>query len=92
MLTRAKKPYVILTGDDMGVVDLLSPMSDKPGDWTYEKTTLYSSSKATSQGVNTIGSVLVADVDGFSKLFVASYAESKLLMFSVEPSGPEITV
>jgi len=89
---KSKKPYVILTGDDGGVVDLLSPVSDKPGDWAYSKQTLYVSKKATQQGVNTIGSVLVAEVGGSSKLFVASYAENKLLMFSIDSSVPELIV
>jgi len=84
----AAKPHVILSGDDGGVVDVLSPVSHSRDDWTYTKQTLYTSHASTVQGVNTIGTVLVADINGDSKpeLFVASYAESKLLMFSLSQS------
>lgn len=78
-----EKPLVVLSGDDGGVVDLLTPASTSQSDWTYTKETLYTSHTATSQGVNTIGSVLVAPATGSEgpQLFIPSYAESKLLMY-----------
>merc|ERR1712216_402361 len=83
-----EKPYIILSGDDAGVVDLLIPSSQSDGDWTYSKQTLYTSHEQTGQGVSTIGTILVADVQGTGKpqLFVSSYAENKLEMFSFEAS------
>lgn len=80
------KPHVVLSGDDDGVVDLLAPSSQDAGDWSYSKETLYTSTATTSQGVSTIGTVLVADVDGSGKpeLFIPSYAENKLLMFTFD--------
>lgn len=79
-----EKPLIVLSGDDGGVVDLLTPASKSHTDWTYTKKTLYTSQKATSQGVNTIGSVLVAPATKSEgpQLFIPSYAESKLLMYN----------
>jgi hypothetical protein len=84
------KPYIVLSGDDGGVVDLLTPHSQAKDDWSYNKQTLYTSHKSTQQGVNTVGSVMTARINGASKpnLFVASYAESKLIMFSFEQVPP----
>jgi len=88
------KPHVVLSGDDGGLVDLLTPASQSAGDWNYTKQTLYTSEKSTSQGVNTIGSVLVADVDdsGRPELFVPSYAENKLIMFTFDEAQSAIVV
>merc|ERR1711920_189641 len=48
------KPHIVLSGDDGGVVDLLTPSSMTSRDnWTYSKETIYTSQKSTSQGVNT---------------------------------------
>jgi len=88
----AEKPLIVLSGDDGGVVDLLTPASKSQSDWTYTKETLYTSHKATSQGVNTIGSVLVApatETEG-PQLFIPSYAESKLLMYKFSSASTVI--
>jgi hypothetical protein len=79
----SEKPLIVLSGDDGGVVDLLTPASRSQSDWTYTKETLYTSHTSTSQGVNTIGSVLVAPATKSEGplLFIPSYAESKLLMY-----------
>merc|ERR1712066_625911 len=91
---RNEKPHIVLSGDDGGVVDLLTPASQGTTDWKYNKQTLYTSAKATSQGVNTIGSVIVTDIDGSGnpELFVASYAENKLIMFSFDEAEPVVVV
>jgi hypothetical protein len=89
--SKAEKPTIVLSGDDDGVVDLLTPASQSQNDWTYTKQTLYTSHTATSQGVTTIGSVLVAEGTGSPQLFVPSYAESKLMMFIFD-SSPEVIV
>lgn len=79
-----EKPHIVLSGDDGGSVDLLTAASQSPADWTYTKQTLYTSHKATQQGVNTIGTVMVAPakVGQSPRLFVPSYAESKLIMYT----------
>merc|ERR1712110_1294296 len=87
---RAGKPSIVLSGDDHGVVDLLVANSEDPADWSYSKHTLYKSQSTTSQGLSTIGTVLVADVDGSGvpELFIPSYAENKLLMYSFDTAVP----
>jgi len=88
-----EKPLIVLSGDDGGVVDLLTPSSQSQTDWTYTKQTLYTSHKATQQGVNTIGSVLVAPAKGSGgpRLFIPSYAENKLIEYVLE-STSEVVV
>jgi hypothetical protein len=79
-----EKPHIVLSGDDGGVVDLLTPASKSQDDWTYTKQTLYTSHTSTQQGVNTIGTVMVAAAKGDKspQLFIPSYAESKLIMYN----------
>eukprot|EP00931_Biecheleriopsis_adriatica_P068812 TRINITY_DN42712_c0_g1_i1.p1 TRINITY_DN42712_c0_g1~~TRINITY_DN42712_c0_g1_i1.p1 ORF type:complete len:437 (-),score=95.38 TRINITY_DN42712_c0_g1_i1:29-1339(-) len=89
-----RKPHIVLSGDDGGVVDLLSPVSEETQQWSYTKQTLYTSTTATSQGVNTVGTVMVGDVDGTGapELFIPSYAEGKLLMFTFESEDTAVLV
>lgn len=86
---KKEKPHIVLSGDDGGIVDILTAASQSPADWTYTKQTVYTSHKATQQGVNTIGTVMVAPakVGQGPRLFVPSYAESKLIMYTVASSA-----
>mmetsp|Transcript_6519 Transcript_6519/g.16203 ORF Transcript_6519/g.16203 Transcript_6519/m.16203 type:complete len:444 (+) Transcript_6519:38-1369(+) len=92
--SKGGKPHLVLTGDDGGVVDLLAPLSEEPDDWAYSKQTLYTSEGTTEQGVRTIGTVLTADIDGSGRpeLFIASYAENKLLMYTFDACTSAIVV
>lgn len=80
------KPHIIFSGDDGGFVDILVPTSQSASDWIYEKRSVYQTDKKTQQGVCTIGTVYAADIDGTGKpeVFVASYAEDQLLMFTFD--------
>jgi hypothetical protein len=81
------KPHIVLSSDDGGSVDVLAPATQDAGDWAYTRQTIYTSQAKTSQGVSTIGTVLAVDVDGSGRpeLFIPSYAENKLLMYSFDP-------
>jgi len=78
------KPHVVFSADDGGVVDLLTPSSQDPSDWGYSKETLYKTEAQTGQGVSTIGSVTVADIDGDGRpeIFVPAYVDNMVLMYS----------
>jgi len=86
------KPTIVLSGDDGGVVDILTPASETTNDWKYTKKTIYTSTGTTQQGVRTVGRVLVADMDesGKPELYIPSYAENKLLLFSFDDAEDEV--
>ena len=88
-----EKPRIVLSADDGGSVDLLTAASQSQDDWTYTKQTLYTSHKSTQQGVNTIGTVMVAPAKDGQRpwLFVPSYAESKLIMYTFA-SGADVII
>lgn len=84
------KTHVVFSSDDGGTVDLLSPIRG----WNYTQQTLYTSSQETSQGVRTIGTVMVGDIDsdGKPELFIPSYAEKKLLCYNFELASQAVVV
>merc|ERR1711904_44960 len=86
------KPHVVLSSDDGGSVDILEPASQSPDDWTYNRQTIYTSQATTSQGVSTIGTVIAADVDGDgrSEILVPSYAENKLILFTLNSESSSV--
>merc|ERR1719394_411429 len=73
------KPWVMVTGDDQGNVDLLMPNSEDANDWSYTKDTII-------EGVGTIGSPTYGDVngDGITELFLPLNAKSKCVVFTFE--------
>mmetsp|Transcript_10400 Transcript_10400/g.22797 ORF Transcript_10400/g.22797 Transcript_10400/m.22797 type:complete len:461 (+) Transcript_10400:40-1422(+) len=86
------KLHIVLSGDDGGMVDVLSPVSEAMNDWKYTKETVYTSTGTTQQGVRTVGRVLVADMDqtGKPELYIPSYAENKLLLFSFDEAADPV--
>ena len=71
------KPWVAVSADDGGWVDVLSPVSPDPADWAYDKARVVQSS-------GTVGTVAAGDVDGdgVAELFVPLYDEGRLAMYS----------
>lgn len=74
-----KRPVIILSGDDAGTVDLLSPVSSEVGDFTYASARL-----CTSESKGTIGTVAVgdADGDGSAELFVPFFSDNRVEVYS----------
>lgn len=80
------KPHVLMSSDDGGSVVILEPASQAPEDWKYNTYTVYTSQATTSQGVSTMGTAIAADVDGDGRaeIIIPSYAENKLLMYTID--------
>lgn len=87
--SKGGKPHILVSGDDGGSVDLLAPASQEHSNWDYKRTTVYSTEKTTVQGVRTIGTPVVIDVDGSGRpeLFVPSYAEGELILLTFDTAS-----
>jgi len=81
------KPHILLSSDDGGEIDILEPASQASDDWTYNKQTVYTCTAETSGGLRTVGTPKAFDADGtgIAELFIPSYAENKLLMYTFDP-------
>jgi len=79
-LKKGQKPWILVSGDDAGVVQLLVPDSEDPSDWRYTPNTIL-------KGKGTVGGVAVEDVDGDGtlELFVADYSGGRVEIFRLLP-------
>jgi hypothetical protein len=84
----AKRPGILLSGDDGGVVDFFEPT----GDWTYTKHNVFTTTTVAGNGVRTIGTVVAADVDASGKpeFIVPAYSENKIYMFTMDEAAEVI--
>ena len=76
----ASKPWVVVSADDGGWVDMLVPASPSdPSNWEYAKTRVV-------QSTGTVGTPAIgdADGDGTPELFVPLYDEGRLAMYSID--------
>jgi len=71
------KPWIQLTGDDMGCLDLLIPNSEDANDWNYTRNRII-------EDVGTIGSPITYDLnnDGITELLVPLNAKSLLSVWT----------
>lgn len=83
----SEKPVILLSGDDDGRAYLFQPRSPNPTDWTYSEDVFCDA------GTGTVGELSAADVDddGYLEVFVPSYTENEVIVYSFAPSVTDET-
>merc|ERR1711976_726138 len=76
------KPFIALSGDHVGTAFYLRAQSEDPSDWSYDLVTILDVGN-----VQIIEKISVADVDGdgYKELFIPSYIEDKLYVYTFQP-------
>lgn len=76
------KPTILLSGDDDGRAYSYEAKSLDPTDWSYTKTTFCDA------GSGTVGELSAADVDndGFTDVFVPSYSQNEVIVYTYAPA------
>ncbi|KAK7462027.1 hypothetical protein BaRGS_00038556 [Batillaria attramentaria] len=76
------KPWIILSGDDDGQAHLLKPASNDASDWSYQQTNFL------DVGTGTVGGIAAGDMDGdgWTEVFVPSFDEGEVHVFSFRPA------
>lgn len=74
-----KKLSILLGGDDSGILDLITPVSDAASDWGYSRERVY-------QSTGTLGLPVVADLDGSGapEFVVPLFDESKVAIYTLD--------
>jgi len=74
------RPYIVVSADDGGFVDLLIPNSNNSNDWVYNKKIIMASQSYP------VGTVAVADLDnsGAVEVIIPSYGENKIDVYSFD--------
>mgnify|MGYP002838151420 CR=1 FL=1 len=81
--SNSSKPWIVVSADDGGWVDMLVPSDANASDnWEYVKTRIV-------QSTGTVGTPAVGDVDGdgVPELFVPLYDEGRLAMYTIGGGG-----
>ncbi|XP_070563363.1 uncharacterized protein [Ptychodera flava] len=76
-----KKPVILISGDDDGMIYLIQPYNDDDSnDWQYHKTVIF-----TTPGM--VGSVSLVDVDndGYEEIFIPAWSTQKLHILTFAP-------
>lgn len=76
---------ILLSGDDDGRAYMFTPNSEDPTDWSYISNTFCDA------GDGTVGELAAADVDGdgYVDVFVPSYNQNEVLVYSFKPTTSE---
>ena len=73
------KPYILLSGDDEGTCYYLVPNSQSQNDWEYQLIRFMDEGPGQIVGQPT---VVDADGDGFTELFIPSHQEDVVKVFT----------
>jgi len=73
------KPQILISGDDAGVVDILTPASNEAGNFEYTSERLTSSESSGTIGTPAFGDV---DGDGWVEIFVPMYSDNRVEVYS----------
>nr|CAB3263031.1 uncharacterized protein LOC100186859 [Phallusia mammillata] len=88
-VSRKKKPFIIVSGDNDGRVYVLIPSSRKTNDWEYISHDIY-------RARGPVGALAIDDLnhDGFMEIVIPVMDSNKLMFFTYEPGpiGPEYFV
>merc|ERR1711976_14438 len=76
------RPFIVLSGDHSGIAYYLRAQSEDPSDWSYELVIIHNEGN-----IQIIDKISVADVDGdgYKEIFIPSYFQNKLHVYSFKP-------